>query len=187
MVVPGGIHSLWQVDDDRAVLRQQDVELGQVTMHHPGAQHAHHLHQQRGVVGTRLFRRERHIVETRGRVAVLVGHQFHQQHALEEVVGLGHAHPGVGQPVECIDLGALPGRLLRLAAKPGALGHGAGLARVFDLAVFGVVHRLAKTAVGGFLVDLGAAGFVAAAHHKDHGFLATHELAHHGVDQAFFN
>jgi hypothetical protein len=61
-------------------------------------------------------------------VAVGVGHQFHQQHALKEVVGLGHPYAGIGQPVQRVDLGALPGRLLRLAAKARALGHGARLA-----------------------------------------------------------
>jgi hypothetical protein len=47
--------------------------------------------------------------------------------------------------------------LLGLAAIVDALGHRAGLARVFDLAIFDVVHRLAKTALCGFFVNLGAA------------------------------
>jgi hypothetical protein len=34
--------------------RQQDVELGQIPVHHPRAQHAHHLGNQRGVVGQRF-------------------------------------------------------------------------------------------------------------------------------------
>ena len=139
------------------------------------------------MVGARLRGGELHVVQTGCGVAVRVGHQLHQQHAFKEVVGLGHAHTSVGQAVQRIHLGALPGGFLRLAAKLGALGHGARLAAVFDLAVLGVVHRLAKTAVGGFFVDLGATGVVPTAHYEHHGFLATHELAHHAVDQAFFN
>ncbi len=143
------------------------------------------------MVRARLFGRELHIVQARCSIALRVSHQLHQQHAFKEVVGLGHAHTGVGQTVQRIDLGALPGGLLRFAAKLGALGHGARLAAVFDLAVFGVVHGLAKAAVDGFFVDLGAAGValpvMSAAHHKHHRLFAAHELAHHGVDQAFFD
>ena len=117
-------------------------------------------------------------------VADVIGDQFHQQHALEEVVGLGHAHAGRGQTVEGIDLGALPRRLLRFPAETRALGHGARLARVLDLAVLGVVHRLAEAAVRGLLVDLGAACLVTTAHHEDHRFLAAHELALDRVDQS---
>ena len=116
-----------------------------------------------------------------------IGHQLHQQHAIVKVIRLRHTHAGCGQAVQRIDLGALPGGLLRLPAELAALGHGARLARVLDLAVFGVVHRLPEAAVGGFLVNLGAARLVAAAHHIDHGFLAAHELANHRVDQALFN
>jgi hypothetical protein len=156
-------------------------------MHHARAQHAHHLDQQGGVVSVRIFGGELNVVQAGRGIAIRVGHQFHQQHAFKEVERLGHAHARVGQAVERIDLGALPRRFLRLAAKLGALGHGAGLAGVFDLAVLGVVHRLAKAAVRGLFVDLRAARFVADAHDEHLGFLATHQLANHGVDQAFFN
>jgi hypothetical protein len=81
----------------------------------------------------------------------------------------------------------LPGRFLCFAAKAGALGHGACLAAVLDPAVLGVVDRLAKAAVGGFFINLGAQRLFAAAHHVDDRFLAAHQLAHHGVDEAFFN
>ena len=185
MVVAGGVHRLRQVDDHRAVGADQDVELRQVTVHHPRAQHAHHLADQGGMVGARQLRREAQVVQARRGVAVGVAHQFHQQHALVEVVGLGHPHAGRGQAVERIHLGALPGRLHGLPAELGAFGHGAGLAAVLGLAVLGVVHRLAEAAVGGGLVDLGAAGFFAAAHHEDHRLLAAHQLALHRVDQAF--
>ena len=155
-------------------------------MHHAGTQHAHHLHQQGAVVFAGILRAESHVVQAWRSVAVGVSDQLHQQHAIAKVIGLGHPHPGSGQAVKRVNLGALPGSFLRLAAKLGALGHGTGLAGIFDLAVFGVVHRLAKTSFGGFLVDLGAARVVANAHHVHHGFLAAHELPHNRVDQAFF-
>jgi hypothetical protein len=58
VVVAGGVHGLRQVDDHRAVGGEQDVELRQVAVHDAGAQHAHHLLQQRGVVRARLLGRE---------------------------------------------------------------------------------------------------------------------------------
>ena len=140
-----------------------------------------------GVVLQGLRKRESHIVQARGRIAMGVGHQLHEQHAVKKVERFGHAHARSGQAVQRIHFGALPGGFLFLPPELAALGHGPGRARVFDLAVFGVVHRLAKTAVRGFFVDLGAAGFVAAAHHEHHGLFATHELAHHGVDQPLFH
>ncbi len=104
-----------------------------------------------------------------------------------KVVGLRHAHVRGRQAIEGIDLGVLPRALLRLPPEARALGHGAGLARVLGLAVLGVVDRLAEAALVGFLVDLGAARVVAAAHHEDHRFLAAHELAHDGIDHAVFD
>ena len=130
---------------------------------------------------------ERHIVEAGRGVAVGIGHQFHQQHAFVEVVRRGHAHACGGQPVQRIDFGALPGFFLLLAAVFAALGHGARLAAVLGFAVFGVVDGLAKAALVGFLVDLGAADVVAAAHDEHHRFLAAHELAHDVVDQTVFD
>ncbi|MNV65361.1 hypothetical protein D3C71_1580530 [compost metagenome] len=138
-------------------------------------------------MGARVFGGKAHIIQARGGVAVRIRHQLHQQHAVVKVDGLRHAHARSGQPVQRIDLGALPGSLLFLPAKLAALGHGTRRARVLDLAVFGVVHRLAKAAVVGLFVDLGAERVVATAHHKNHGFLAAHELANHGVDQAFLD
>jgi hypothetical protein len=137
----------------------------------------------------RRLGRERHVVHARRRVALGIGHQFHQQHAVMEVVGRGHAHAGRGQPVQRIDLGALPRGLLRGAAELRALSHRAGLARVLHLAVFGVVDGLPKAAVRRLLVDLGAArdarAVVRASHHVRLRFLAAHELANDGVDEAF--
>ena len=187
VVVAGGVHRLRQVDDDRTVFGKQDVEFGQVAMDHPGAQHADDFGGQAGMVPARLFGCEINVVQARGGVAVRVGHQFHQQHAIAEVVRLGHAHTGVGQFVQGIDLGALPSGFAGLPAELRSLGHGAGLPAVLDLAVFGVIDRLAKAALVSLLVDLGAARFIAAANHIHHRFLAAHELADDGIDQALFN
>ena len=191
VVVARCVYCLRQVDDDWNVLLvnagQQDVELRQIPMHHPRAQHAHHLANQRGVMRQGLGWRKGHIVQARCCVAFSVGHQFHQQHAIVKVVRLRHAHARASQPVQGIYLGALPGRFLLLPAKLAALGHGPGRARVFDLAVFGVVHRLAKAALVRLFVNLGAHRVVAAAHHKHHRLLAAHQLAHNRVNQAFFN
>ena len=187
MVVAGCVHRLWQVNDDWPVGGQQDVELRQVAVHGACAQHAHHLYQQRGMVRARLFGCQRHVVKAGRGVAMFIGHQFHQQHAIVKVVRLGHAHAGFGQAIQSVDLGALPRGLLRLSAELGALGHSARLARILDLAVLGVVDRLAKATLRGLFVNFGAARFVAAAHDEHHRLLATHELAHDGVDQAFFD
>jgi hypothetical protein len=80
-----------------------------------------------------LLGREGHIVQAGGGVAMRVGHQLHQQHAFVEVEGFGHPHTGIGQAVQRVHLGALPGGLLLLAAKLGALGHGAGRAEFLTL------------------------------------------------------
>ena len=66
---------------------------------------------------TRLSGVKCHIVQARRGVAVRVGHQLHQQHAVVEVVRRGHAHAGGGQAVQRIDLGALPGRFLRFCGR----------------------------------------------------------------------
>ncbi len=126
-----------------------------------------------------------HVVQARCGLAFGVGHQLHQQHPLEEIEGPGHTNPGGGQAEQRVDLGALPGGLLLLAAVAGALGHGTCLAAVLHAAVLGVVHRLPKAALGGRLVDLRGAGFATRPHHVDLGLLAALELPQHAVDQAF--
>jgi hypothetical protein len=94
VVVAGGIHRLRQVDDHRAVRHaQQDVELRQVAVDHAGAQHAHHFREQRRMVLRASSGAELHVVQARRGIAVLVRHQFHQQHAVVEVMGRGTRTP----------------------------------------------------------------------------------------------
>ena len=76
----------------------------------------------------RLLRCQQHIVESRRGLAMLIGHQLHQQHAVEKVDRCRHAHTSGREPVQRIDFGTLPDRFLLLPAVAGAFGHGAGLA-----------------------------------------------------------
>ena len=91
-----------------------------------------------------------------------------------EVERLRHAYAGPCKAIERIYFGALPGRLLGLSAEPRALGHGARLPGVLDLAVLCVVDGLAKAALSRFLVYLGAARLLPALHDVDHRLLAAH-------------
>ncbi|MNI43510.1 hypothetical protein D3C73_978410 [compost metagenome] len=156
VVVARRVHGLRQVDDHRAGRSQQHVELGQVTVHQAGTQHQHDLRNQKRVILACLVRLQHHVVQTRRGIAVLVGHQFHQQHAFKEVIRLGHSHTGVGQAEQCCHFGVLPGVFGFLATKLGTLGHGPGLTAVAHLAAFLILGRLTETAFVRLLVDLRA-------------------------------
>jgi len=78
-------------------------------MHQAGTQHQHDLGDQERVVLARLVRLQHHVVQARRRIAVLVGHQLHQQHAFKEVIRLGHANARAGQAEQRRDFGVLPG------------------------------------------------------------------------------
>ena len=125
VVVARCVHRLGQVDDDGGIFRQQDVEFGQIPMHHTRTQHAHHFGNQCGMVRQSLFCTKDDIVEAWGGIAVGIGHQLHQQHPVAKVVGLGYTHASGGKAVEGIDLGALPRGFLLLPPKFAAFGHGA--------------------------------------------------------------
>ena len=187
MVVAGRVDRLRQVDDHRAIRTEQDVELGEVAVHQAGAEHGNDLADQESVVAPCLVGLQRHVVETRRSIAVGVRHQFHQQHAIEEIIGLRHPHTGSGETEQGRHFGILPGFLLFAAAILRALGHGPRLAAVADLAALLVLGGLAEAALVGFLVDLGATQAVAATHHIDRGFLAAHQRAHDLVDQTVFD
>jgi hypothetical protein len=113
--------------------------------------------------------------------------EFHDQDAVEESEGPGHAHAGGGELVQGVHFGADPGGLRLLLPEAGALGHGARGAAVLDLAAFLVLHGLLEAAVDGVLIDLGAAVFLAAAHHIDLGFLAAFHFGDDFIDDAVFH
>ena len=131
--------------------------------------------------------RQLDVVQTRRDIAVGVGHQLHQQHAVGADERLRHANARVGELEQRVDFGVLPGLFLHFAAIAAAFFHRALLAAVLDLAAFAVGRGLAEAALLGVLVDFRAARGVAAAHHVDGGFLAAHQLADDFVDQAFFD
>ena len=187
MVVAGRIHRLRQVDDHRAVLVEQHVEFRQIAMHQPRAEHLDHFvdHERMELAG--IVRMQVHVIQSRCGIAIFAGDHLHQQHAVEKVVGLGHPHAGIGQAKQRRDLGVLPVVFLLLAPVLGALGHGPGIATAAHLAAFLVFHGLAETALVGFLVDLGAAQLVAAAHHIYRCFLSAHQRSQHLVDQAILD
>ena len=178
MIVSGGVDRLRQIDDDRTVSCHQDVEFGKVAVDDPGREHAHELLKQHSVMCARGLLGQQDIVEPRRGFAVLIGHQFHQQDAVEEVERLRHTDTGRRQSVQRIDLVTLPRCFGRLTAKTGALGHRPSLARVLGLAIFGVVDRLPEAAVDRFFVDFRAAHVVSATNDVDSRFLAAHQLAY---------
>src|SRR5690606_28069124 len=113
-----------------------------------------------------------------------IDHQLHHQHAVEVAMRLGHAHTGLAQLVQRIDLGVLPGRFLLLAAVLAGLADRARLAAAAHLATFLVLHALLEAALGHVLVHLGAADLLARAHHVHGRLLAALERTHDGIDHA---
>ena len=187
VVVPGGVDRLGEVDDDRSVAADQHVVLGQVAVDHPGTEHEHDLIDQPAVVLAGESRRQFHVVEPGGGIALFVGHQLHQQDSPKVAVQLRDPHAGRGQALQRVNLRVLPGALLLPAAEAGMLPHGAGLAAVAHLAPFLVLGLLAEAAPPRFLVHLGAAHLPCGEYHVNLGFLAAHELADHLVDQAILD
>jgi len=185
--LPAGVDRLRQVDDHRAILGQQDVVLGQVAVNHARAQHAYHFVEQPPMQFDRACFAHIHIVQTRRDVAVRVGHELHEQHAVRADIRLRHAHAGIGQTKQRVDLGVLPVLLLHLAAITAAFFDGARFPAVLDLAPFEIGGRLAEAALLRILVDLRTTDRIAAADYVYGGFLAAHQLADDFVDQALFD
>ena len=136
---------------------------------------------------TRVVRVQVDVIEPRRNITLAITDQFHQQYAVEKVVGFGYTHAGIGQAKQRSDLGILPGLLLLLAPVLAALGHGPRLATATHLATFLIFGCLAEAAFVGLLVDLGAAQLVATPHHIDRCFLATHQWSQHLIHQAILD
>ncbi len=139
------------------------------------------------MVDDRLLSRERHVVEAGGDIALFVGDELHQQHAIEADIGPGHPHPGRRQFEQGIHFGVLPHLFVLLATVFGAFLHGAGIATAAHLAPFLIDHGLLEAALGRLFIDFGAADLVAAAHHIDVGLFAAHQPADDVIDQAVIN
>jgi hypothetical protein len=183
-VVAGCIDGLRQVDDDGALRRDEHVVLGEIAVDQARAQHARDLVHHEGVVRARGLRREIHFAEARGRMAFRIRDQFHHQHAIEETERFRHAHAGIGEAIERIDLGVLPGFFLLPAPVSRALGDRARLAAAAHLAAFLVLRARLETALAHVLVDLRATDLAARAHHVHGRFLATLERTDDFIDDA---
>ena len=187
VAVAGGVDRLREVDDDRAVRAHQHVEVREVAVHDAGRQHSHHLGQQAIEDGGRAAPVQAQVAQARRWVAVGVRDQFHDQHAIDEVVGRGHAHAGGAQPVDHVDLGRAPGGFVLLAAVARALLHRALVATVAHVAAFGVLGALLEAAMLRVLVDLGDAQLRPRTHEIDLCFFAAHQRPHDLVHDAFID
>ncbi|MCZ8132836.1 MAG: hypothetical protein O9284_16290 [Steroidobacteraceae bacterium] len=140
-LLPAASTALRRVDDHRVVRGDEHVELGQVAVDEPEAEHADDVAGQHGVMLAGRLRGEFHLAEPRGRVAVRIRHQFHDQHAVEAAEPLRHAHAGRLHPVERVHLRVLPGGLVFTLAEGRALAHRAGLAAAAHAPAFLVTRR----------------------------------------------
>src|SRR3546814_11774513 len=70
----------------------------------------------------RLFRCQLHLAQTLRTVAFAIGHQRHQQYAVEIAARLRHTNPGIGESVQRIHFGVLPLRLLLARSEERRVG-----------------------------------------------------------------
>src|SRR5690606_26352841 len=162
-------------------------EFRKIAVDQSGAQHQHDLTDHERMPRACLVRIERYIIEPRRRTPLGICHQLHQQHAVEDAEGPGHAHAGALEPIERVDLGALPVLLLQVPAVPAATAHGARIAAAAHLATFLVFGETVKAAMVRVLVHLGAADFAPALDQEHRGFLAALQSTDHGIDYAVFD
>ena len=104
-----------------------------------------------------------------------------------EMIRLGHAHTSRCEPEQSIDLSVLPSFFLCFASISSTFFHGSGTTAIFYLATFSVIGALAKTALVGFFVYLGATDFCAAANHISRCFFATLLGSSDFIDEAFLD
>src|SRR3546814_18842460 len=96
----------------------------------------------------RLFRCQLHLAQTLRTVAFAIGHQRHQQYAVEIAARLRHTNPGIGESVQRIHFGVLPLRLLLAATKLAGLAYRARLPAATMLAASSEERREGKVGVG---------------------------------------
>ena len=151
-------------------------------MHHAGAEHLHHLGEQRREDGARRVAVDPDVGQARRRRAAGVGDQLHHEDAVDEVVGLGYPHAGRPQAIDDVDLGRAPHRLVLDAAVAGVLAQRPLGAGVPHRAAFGVGGSLPEGAVLGRLVHLGHAQLAAGDDQVNLRLLAAHQRAHDLLD-----
>ncbi|MNN72289.1 hypothetical protein D3C81_1883130 [compost metagenome] len=66
-------------------------------MHQPRTKHQDDLANDKGMERAGILGFQVHVVQAWGGVAIGIGHQLHQQHAVLEVVGLRYPHTRTGQ------------------------------------------------------------------------------------------
>jgi hypothetical protein len=129
---------LGEIDDHGPLGADEHVELREIAVDEPNAQHAHDLLDEEPVILARSLRRQIDFAESWGRAPGGIGHQLHDQRIVEIAARLGHAHTGGDEFVQRVDFGVLPGYFLLPAPETRALGYGARPARA---ACRGVTRR----------------------------------------------
>ena len=124
-------------------------------MNEPDAEHTHNLPYQDAVVLTRGLARELNLPESRSGTSRCIGHQFHDQDAVEVPVRLRYSHTRGYELIQRVHLGIFPGGFLFLATEASALADGTGLPAAADFASFLVLGALLKAALRHVPIDLG--------------------------------
>jgi hypothetical protein len=185
VVVEAGVDDLGQVDEGRAVPRDEDVVGGEVAVDAARAQEQPHLPvdlamQQGGDVGGQL-----EVGEAGRGGAVVVDEELHEEHVFVEKDGFGDANDGVEGVGQRLVLHVAPRGLDELAAVGRALAHGPLVTGVPGLvAALDIVGGGLEGAVFPVLVDLGGDELPLAFDDPDRGLLAGHEAGADVVDDA---
>ena len=153
-------------------------------MHHAGAQHLYGRADEPVVHRPCARRVERKIAEPRRGMSVGVGDELHEEDALDEVVGHRDADTRGVEPMDHVDLGRAPRRLVLLSTVLRPVGDGALVARVPDLAALGILGAMLEGAVLRVLVDLGDRVSAAGDDQVDVRFFSAHERAHDLIEDA---
>jgi hypothetical protein len=177
-------NDLRKVDDDGALMPEQDVVWREIAVNQVEAQHAHNLRSKKFVDRGRLLGVGFSLDESRRRMPLGVNHQLHQEHALVEQHRGRHENAVRMKLEKGVSLGALPGFLGRALTKLRPLVHRALGARVPNDATFFVAGIVLEISIVALLVDLRGDHVLAVPNQKDFGFLAGLQATEHRVDDA---
>ena len=184
VAVARGIHRLGKVDHHRTVGGHQHVEVGEIAVHDARAEHSRHLGDELPEHVLRLFGREVQITQARRGLALGIGDELHDQHAVDEVVRLRHADADALQSIDHIDFSRLPRLFVLRLAVLRALRHRALVAAGADLAAFGVLGAVLEIAVLRLFVDLGDAPLAARGDDEDIRFFSALQRPRDLIDHA---